>query len=103
MRRNDLDRCRATGGTGYLVDDQQVFQMQQGLAREEGIFCEPAGAVALTGAAEAVRKGEISKDSRVVCLVTGSAFKDTGSLIRIASEELHPMVESVEQLAGLVC
>ena len=42
------------------------------MAREEGIFCEPAGAVALAGALRARRGGEIDPDSVVVCLITGS-------------------------------
>jgi len=96
-----LSECRASGGNGYLVDDQQVFALQRRLAREEGIFCEPAGAVALTGAAEAVRRGEIAKDSTVVCLVTGAGFKDTAALERMASGGLHPLADSVEQLAEL--
>ncbi len=97
-----LAACRTSGGNGYLVDDEQIYAMQRRLAREEGIFCEPAGAVALTGAAEAIRLGEIKKDSTVVCLVTGAGFKDTAALERLASGGFHPIADSVEQLAELV-
>jgi len=97
-----LAECRASGGNGYLVDDQQIFAMQRRMAREEGVFSEPAGAVALAGAAEAARLGEIDLDSTVVCLVTGAGFKDTAALERLASGGLHPIADSVDQLAELV-
>ncbi|MCA9229624.1 MAG: pyridoxal-phosphate dependent enzyme [Planctomycetales bacterium] len=97
-----LAACRASGGTGFLVEDEQVFEMQQRLAREEGVFCEPAGAVAIAGAAEAIRNGEISQESRIVCLVTGSAFKDSKSLEQMSSAGLHPMVDSVAEFSDLL-
>jgi threonine synthase len=82
---NDVIKsCRASGGTGHIVDDETVWQMQQRLAREEGVFCEPAGAVALAGALQARANGEIADGAKVVCLVTGSGFKDQTSLQRMA-------------------
>ena len=97
-----LRACRASGGTGYLVDDERIFQIQRRLAREEGVFCEPAGAVALAGAAEAVQLGELDANSTVVCLVTGSGFKDDKSTQRLTETELRPAVESVDELIQLV-
>jgi threonine synthase len=82
--------CRATGGTGYTVTDDEVHSMQQRLAREEGVFCEPAGAVAMAGAMAAVAKGEIQVDATVVCLVTGSGFKDSGSVERMVADSECP-------------
>jgi len=88
--------CRASGGNGHIVNDENTWEMQQRLAREEGIFCEPAGAVALAGALQARRNGEIEKGAKVVCLVTGSGFKDQASLQRMAGEAC-PMLD-VDQL-----
>ncbi|MBP61059.1 MAG: threonine synthase [Planctomycetaceae bacterium] len=75
--------CRDSGGTGYLVEDPVVWKVQQRLACEEGIFCEPAGAVALAGALEASRRGEVEKHAPIVCLVTGIGFKDPASVDRM--------------------
>jgi threonine synthase len=97
-----LKECRSSGGTGYLIDDQQAYLMQQRLAHEEGVFCEPAGAVSLAGAVDAIQSGEISQDSTIVCLITGSGFKDTASLQQMASHGIHAMVDSVDQFAKLV-
>ena len=87
-----IEACRASGGNGHIVDDENTWQMQQRLAREEGVFCEPAGAVALTGALQARRNGEIPDGAKVVCLVTGSGFKDQTSLQRMAGEAC-PMLD----------
>ena len=75
--------CRASGGTGHLVSDEEVWQCQQRLAKEEGLFGEPAAAVALAGALGAWKRGEIDPESPVVCLVTGSGFKDSESVARL--------------------
>jgi len=78
-----LSACRKSGGTGYSVSDEFVFEVQSRMAREEGIFCEPAGAVAMAGAIRATEKGEVTLDSGIVCLVTGSRFKDKASQVRM--------------------
>jgi threonine synthase len=71
-----IPACRSLGGNGYIVSDAEVFEWQKQLALREGIFCEPAAAVALAGLAQAVRKKEILAHEKAVCLVTGSGFKD---------------------------
>ena len=71
----------------------EVFNVQKKLASEEGIFSEPAGATALTGLYEAVKRKEVDADDRIVCLVTGSAFKDAVSLGKMASSGKHKRME----------
>ncbi|NND33276.1 MAG: pyridoxal-phosphate dependent enzyme [Saprospiraceae bacterium] len=68
--------CRKHGGNGFLVSDAEVQSLQKQLAREEGIFCEPAAAVALAGCINAVQNNECKSDEAVVCLITGHGFKD---------------------------
>jgi len=75
--------CTASGGTGHTVSDAETFEVQKRMAREEGIFCEPAGAVSLAGALNAVRNGEFDPESSVVCIVSGSGFKDAASVERM--------------------
>jgi threonine synthase len=89
--------CRASGGTGHVIDDEDAWTAQRRLAREEGIFCEPAGAVALAGALRAAQAGELQHSAKVVCLVTGTAFKDVTSLNRLAD---HAACEEID-LGGL--
>lgn len=74
--------CTQLRGNGYTVPDADTFSFHQLLAQKEGVFCEPAGAVALAGLADAIRKGEVKNTDKVVCLVTGSGFKDMHSVER---------------------
>lgn len=84
--------CRASGGTGHLVCDKDVWDVQARLAREEGIFCEPAGAVSVAGALAAVRAGEVARDATVCCIVTGTGFKDVPSVDRMLSGSSCPTI-----------
>lgn len=75
-------------GMGYTVSDQSIYQCQEELAQEEGIFCEPAGAVALAGLKSALFNKEIDKNDHIVCLITGHGFKDTVSADKISAHTI---------------
>lgn len=77
---NTIRSCRQTGGTGILVEDESVFKTQKLLAQKEGIFCEPAAAVSVQGFIDATKDGNINTDENIVCLITGSGFKDMKSV-----------------------
>ncbi len=97
-----LAACRQSKGSGWLVDDDHVLSLQKRLAREEGIFSEPAGAVALAGAVRAVEEGVLSADDSIVCLVTGSGFKDGTALQNMTSDLSCPLVDSLEAFTDIV-
>jgi threonine synthase len=93
-----LQACRLSGGNGYLVSDEEVFDAQQILAKREGVFAEPAGAVAVAGWKKSVEFGEVSPDEKAVCIVTGNGFKDPPSIAgMIAKNPLH-FLEDVGEL-----
>ena len=81
------------------MDDETVWSWQARLAREEGIFAEPAGAVAIAGVAQAVARGEVGANENVVCLVTGTGFKDERSLLRMTGEAATPLVGSFAEFS----
>jgi threonine synthase len=91
-----ITACRDTDGTGYLVEDEHVWEIQQQLAREEGIFCEPAAAVSLAGALRAIEMGEVSPDSSIVCIITGSGFKDPPSVEKMIGSAQCPLIDPAE-------
>lgn len=62
-------------GSGVGVTDEEIFEAVAILGRE-GFFIEPSGAVSVAGLRRQVAEGVISKDERVVCVLTGSGFKD---------------------------
>lgn len=88
-----LSECLASGGTGHTVTDDEVWAAQSRLAREEGIFCEPAGAAATAAVLRAARANLLKADDVVVALVTGSGFKDAPSIDRMVGENPCPIVE----------
>ncbi len=89
-----IAHCRKTGGSGHVVSDEVIWKVQRRLAVEEGIFCEPAGAVALAGALQAASRGEIDSGATVVCLVSGSGFKDSEALERLCEDTNVPTLEA---------
>lgn len=91
--------CRLSGGTGHLIADDAVYASQQELAANEGIYCEPAGAVALAGlkSALASRAVNVSSKDAIVCLVTGHGFKDPASASRLANFGGRSYFESTKE------
>lgn len=88
-----IDACRRCDGTGHLVTDRQIWNVQRRLAREEGVFAEPAGATGLAGVLQAAQQGRLQADDTVVCLITGSAFKDPVSLNDVLAPDDCPLIE----------
>lgn len=80
-----IEAARASGGQGHAVTDAAVWAMQDRLALEEGLFCEPAATVPLAGVAQACEQGELDQDAPVVCVLTGSGFKDPVSVERMTA------------------
>jgi len=97
-----ITACNDCGGTGHLVSDEAVYEAQKRLAREEAIFSEPAGAVAVAGAIQAAKEGYLKRDSAVVCCVTGVGFKDDASVERMLGPVECPLLESYHDIAKLI-
>ena len=77
-----------------MISDPFIWEIQRRLATDEGIFCEPAGAVATAGAFQAVQQGLVAPDATVVCLVTGTGFKDPQSVERMIPEDGCELIEA---------
>ena len=89
-----IPAVRDGGGTGHVVEDEAVWGVQRRLAREEGVFCEPAAAVALAGALQAAEQNRIDPDCVIVCAVTGSGFKDPDAVERMVSDSDCPLIDA---------
>jgi threonine synthase len=60
-----------SGGQIVSLSEDELERAWRSLAREEGIFCEPASAAGIA-AVESLGL----RDARVVCVVTGHGLKD---------------------------
>ncbi len=73
-----LEAIDASQGSAVAVSDDAVWEAQRALARDEGIYAEPAGAASLAGLiADALAK-RMPPGAVAVCLVTGTGFKAPG-------------------------
>jgi len=80
-----IGHARATGGRGYLIEEDRIFAVQRRLATEEGILVEPAGATSVAGALAAAARGEVLGPGPVVAILTGHGFKDPASIRAIGT------------------
>ena len=65
-----------SGGAIESVTDKLILESYRRLAREEGVFVEPASAASVAGLLQAHAQGTLPAGSRVVCTVTGNGLKD---------------------------
>jgi threonine synthase len=91
-----LAALRRSGARGIAVSDGEVFAAQKQLLREEGIWCEPAGATALAGCLRARNEGWIEPGDTVACIVTGHGFKDPDSLLSASRENTVALIGAAE-------
>ena len=77
---------RESGGAGVTVSDQEILDAIPTTARGAAVFGEPAGVTGIAGLRRALEQGLISKDERVVALVTGSGLKDVASVMKVSGE-----------------
>jgi threonine synthase len=90
-----------SGGLIDMVDDQQIISAYLRLAREEGIFCEPASAASVAGLLRLNELGVDVAGKTVVCVLTGNGLKDPGtaeSRALVQLEYVEPDIESVAEL-----
>ena len=75
----------STGGWLVEVEDQDAWDAQRLLAREEGVFVEPAGATALAGMLADAARGNLGSDDNVVVILSGAGHKDPTAVERLAA------------------
>jgi len=71
-----LRAIRASGGTATAVEDGQTLRFQGLLARLEGVWVEPSGAVSVAALPTLIEDDLVHPEERVVCVLTGAGFKD---------------------------
>lgn len=69
------------------VTDEEILAAYRLLAKEEGIFCEPASASSIAGIQKSIERGVIKRGSLLVAILTGHGLKDPGTTMDTIS---HP-------------
>jgi threonine synthase len=70
-----------SGGWFAECTDEEILHVQKLLAQAEGIFCEPASAIAVAGVLKDLELGKIGEGSTIVCTLTGHGLKDPDTAI----------------------
>jgi threonine synthase len=63
---------KRSGGSVVTISEEQIAEAWRLVAREEGVFCEPASAAGIAAVAATVT----AAGQRVVCVLTGHGLKD---------------------------
>ena len=71
-----------SGGKFLAATDDELLAAYHLLARDEGVFVEPASAASVAGLLKAVEDGFVKPGSIVVCTVTGIGLKDPDTALR---------------------
>jgi threonine synthase len=90
---------KSTDGLAVAVSDEEILRAESTLAKEEGVFAEPAAASSVAALLKLVESGQLARDEKIVCVITGSGLKDASSAQQAAGEA--PLVEAdLDALSG---
>ena len=92
-----------SGGLIEAVSDDEIADAYGLLAREEGVFAEPASAAAIAGLLKLAREGRLPRGGRAVCVLTGHGLKDPQYAVDQAPPPrvIAPTLNAVLSAAGL--
>ena len=103
-REGALQAVRESGGLIESVTDEEILTAQRMLAREEGVFCEPASAAGIAGLLKLAREGR-GPEGMVVSVLTGHGLKDPDVILKRTElpdpipATFEALVESMERAA----
>jgi len=82
------------------VSDDEIVEAQKVIAYVEGIGVEPASAASVAGVKKATAKGQVGKESEIVCVCTGHLLKDPEEVIKVCGRpiEIPPDLKAVSEL-----
>ncbi|MBO8156753.1 MAG: threonine synthase [Bacillaceae bacterium] len=76
-----VNAAEESGGQIDEVTDEEILQAYQWLAKNEGIFAEPASCASVAGLMKARKEGELPAGKTAVCVLTGNGLKDPDTAI----------------------
>ena len=100
-----LAAVNETAGAFLSVEDNEILSAITQLARNTGVFAEPAGAAAYAGLVKAVEQKQVAKDETVVVLNTGNGLKDVAGAMQavdLAGTKPFPVTPDLDALKQVV-
>ena len=90
-----------SSGAIQMVTDEEILDAYQALAKEEGVFCEPASAASVAGLTKCSQAGLFPEGATVVCTLTGHGLKDPDIAVEISPKTLTVKATREDVLALL--
>jgi threonine synthase len=90
-----------SGGLIDAVTDEQILAAYRLLARDEGVFAEPASAAAVAGLLQSRSSGRVPPGAVVVCTITGNGLKDPDTAVAGAPPPVTIGVDTSAAAAAL--
>jgi threonine synthase len=90
-----------SSGVIRMVTDEEILDAYQALAKEEGVFCEPASAASVAGLTKCSQAGLFPEGATVVCTLTGHGLKDPDIAVEISPKTLTVKATREDVLALL--
>jgi threonine synthase len=91
-----------SGGAIDCVTDSEILAAYRLLAREEGVFCEPASAASVAGLLK--YRDRVPPRTQIVCVLTGNGLKDPNTAVEHCEADMQTDVlaelETVARLMG---
>ncbi|MEM2965009.1 MAG: threonine synthase [Candidatus Bathyarchaeia archaeon] len=94
-----LRAIKETGGHAVAVEDEKTLEALKSLARLEGVFAEPSGAIAVAALNPLIEDRLIDRDEKVVCVLTGHGLKEVEALkgLWAMPEPIEASIEALEK------
>lgn len=85
-------------GRAVELNDEEVLEMEQLIAKEEAIFVEPSGALSMAAVKKLSDKKFFKPGETVVCVATGNGLKDPKSAVKILPDPptIDPNIDEVD-------
>lgn len=99
--RRLLRAVRDSGGMAMAVSDQEIMEAMVDLGHE-GIGAEPSSASTVAALKQAAKAGKIGAQETVVCVITGTAFKQPSVVERISAVPKYTIRADVGELKSLL-
>ncbi|MDW7977332.1 MAG: pyridoxal-phosphate dependent enzyme, partial [Candidatus Caldarchaeum sp.] len=91
-----IEGVKATHGCAETVEEDEIRESVRLLARMEGVFAEPSGAVGVLAAKKLLEAGWLDKSDTVVVLATGSGLKEPEKVV--SGEKIPLTMPDLESL-----
>ncbi|MCB2172221.1 threonine synthase [archaeon] len=89
-----LEALKESGGFAVSVSDEAMLDAGKEIARNEGIFAEPASSAPVASLQTEYIKDRIDHDAKIVCLVTSSGLKTDDILRNVTKRKKSPRLGS---------